>query len=83
MVAARPLRFQAPAMMALMARYCEKHRHAWPVADGRGKNPLCPVAPPTETEPCPIRSVDTIAQVNALGEELHERDREPDDDSAE
>jgi hypothetical protein len=59
--------------VALMVRYCEKHRHAWPIADGRGKKKCCPAAEAAfgdRAGECPITSVDAIRQINDLGGEL-------------
>lgn len=52
--------------MAMMVRYCEKHRHAWPHSDP-WKGGSCPMGVRTaEMPPCPVKSVDAISLVNAL-----------------
>jgi hypothetical protein len=60
-----------------MVRYCEKHRHAWPHSDPWKGGP-CPFGLQVSSKmpPCPVKSVDAIAQINELGFELEGRDEE-------
>jgi hypothetical protein len=64
----------------MMVRYCERHRHAWPVASPWKPGEPCPfwakVTSAAKGTDCEVKSVDAIAKINDLGFELEGRDEE-------